>query len=106
MNPFQTKIEEAFQKAQTKAASRAREIEQETRKVLETLGDRAQAELKALLHSAQNSSREQMGIIGAELERLGRRLQEIAAAPVAPPPTPGAAAPADKPTQQPPESVQ
>jgi len=38
MSEFQTKLHEAFQQAQTRAAARARELEQEARKVLETLG--------------------------------------------------------------------
>ena len=54
---FQTKIQEAFQQAQAKAATRMKELEQEARKVLETLGDRAQAELKIFLEFAQNSLR-------------------------------------------------
>ena len=73
------RIQEAFQQAQTKAAARAREFEQEARKVLETLGDRAQAELKVLRAFAQKGSREQMAALGVELEKLGKKLQEIAA---------------------------
>jgi phytoene/squalene synthetase len=73
------RIQEAFQQAQTKAAARAREFEQEARKVLETLGDRAQAELKILRDFAQKGSREQMAALGVELEKLGKKLQEIAA---------------------------
>ena len=73
------RIQEAFQQAQTKAAARAREFEQEARKVLETLGDRAQAELKVLRKFAQKGSREQMAALGVELEKLGKKLQEIAA---------------------------
>jgi hypothetical protein len=79
MNEFQSKIHEAFQQAQTKAATRVREFEHEARKVLETLGDRAQAELKVFLQFAQKGSREQMLILGVELEKLGKRLQELAA---------------------------
>jgi len=76
---FQTKIQEAFQQAQAKAATRVRELEQEARKLLETLGDRAQAELKVFLEFAQKPSREQILILGVELEKLGKKLQEIAA---------------------------
>src|SRR3954462_2460933 len=84
MTEFQSKFQEAFRGAQAKATARAREIEQEARKVLETLGDRAQAELKTLLHLAQKGSREQMGLLGVELEKLGKKLQELAkAAPAA-----------------------
>ncbi|HTO98259.1 MAG TPA: hypothetical protein VMK66_14520 [Myxococcales bacterium] len=79
MSEFQTKIHEAFQQAQSKAAARAKEWEQEARKVFETLGDRAQAEFKTLVQTAQKGSRGQIAILGAELEKLGKKLQEIAA---------------------------
>jgi len=100
----QSKIQEAFQQAQTKAAARAKEFEQEARKVFETLGDRAQAELKTLLAQAQASSREQMAILGVELEKLGKKLQQIAAAPAKPPEAAHAAD--EKATQQATGSVQ
>lgn len=103
MAEFQKRIEEAFQQAQVKAAARAREFEAETRKVLETLGDRAQAELKVLLQRAQTTSREQMHMLGIELEKLGKRLQELAAATKAPE---AAHAAAENATQVSPESVQ
>jgi F0F1-type ATP synthase membrane subunit b/b' len=102
---YQVKFQEAFQQAQTKAAARAREFEAEARKVLETLGDRAQAEVKTLLQHAQQSSREQMGVIGVELEKLGKKLQELATTPVAKPPEAAHAAD-EKATQPPPGSVQ
>jgi len=79
MTEFQSKLHERFQQAQTKAATRARELEQEARKLLETLGDRAQAELKIFLQFAQKGSREQIAVLGVELEKLGKRLQELAA---------------------------
>ncbi len=60
MTEFQTKIQEAFQQAQTRATARAKEWEAEARKVLETLGDRAQAELKVLLQTAHKGSRQQI----------------------------------------------
>ena len=103
MNDFQTRLHEAFQQAQTKAAARAKDFEKEARKVLETLGDRAQAELKTLLQNAQSSSREQMHLLGVELEKLGKKLQELATAPKAPE---AAHAAAENATQQPPEGVQ
>jgi DNA-binding NtrC family response regulator len=105
MNDFQTKIQDAFQQAQVKAAARAREFEQEARKVLETLSDRAQAEVKTLLAHAQTSSREQMGILGIELEKLGKKLQELAATAGNKPPEAAHAAD-EKATQAPPGSVQ
>jgi hypothetical protein len=88
MAEFQTRIQEAFQQAQVKAATRVRELEQEARKVLETLGDRAQAELKVFMAFAQKGSREQMMILGVELEKLGKRIQEAVAKsePKEPPP--------------------
>ena len=79
MSEFQTRIQEAFQQAQARAATRAREFEQEARKVLETLGDRAQAELRVLLHNAAKGSCEQLTAVGVELEKLGKKLQEVAA---------------------------
>jgi len=79
MSEFQTRIQEAFQQAQARAATRAREFEQEARKVLETLGDRAQAELRVLLQNAAKGSCEQLTAVGVELEKLGKKLQEVAA---------------------------
>src|SRR6266403_1172827 len=77
MSEFQTKLHEAFQQAQTRAAARARELEQEARKVLETLGDRAQAELKILLASAARGSREQLSVPGVPgWERHGREKRQ------------------------------
>ncbi|HET7788334.1 MAG TPA: hypothetical protein VFL36_20345 [Myxococcales bacterium] len=78
MAEFQTRFQEAFRGAQQRATARAKEMEQEARKVLETLGDRAQAELKTLLEFAQKGSREQMNLLGIELEKLGKKLQELA----------------------------
>jgi hypothetical protein len=100
VNQFQTKLHNAFTQAQTKATTRAREFEQEARKVLETLGDRAQAEVKSFLQQAQTSSREQLAVLGAELEKLGKKLQELAKAAEKPAPADGAA------TQPKPETVQ
>jgi phytoene/squalene synthetase len=97
MTEFQTRIHEAFQQAQTRAASRAREFEQEARKVLETLGDRAQAELRTLLQNAAKGSREQIAALGAELEKLGKKLQDIAARSAVKAEANGAAKPDDPP---------
>ncbi len=79
MNEFQTRIQEAYKQAQTKATARAKEWEKEARKVLETLGDRAQAEFKVFVQTAQRGSRDQLHALGVELEKLGKKLQEIAA---------------------------
>jgi hypothetical protein len=73
---FQAKAQEAFREAQTKA----RAFEKDARKLVETLGDRAQAEVKSLLQVAQSGSREQINTLGVELEKLGKRLQEAAKA--------------------------
>jgi hypothetical protein len=73
---FQAKAQEAFREAQTKA----RAFEKDARKLAETLGDRAQAEMKSLLQVAQSGSREQINTLGVELEKLGKRLQEAAKA--------------------------
>ena len=108
MNGFQTKIQEAFQQAQNKATARAKDFEKEARKVLETLGDRAQAELKTLLANAQTSSRDQMVILGVELEKLGKKLQDLAKSSKAPEAAHAAdeKATVEGATQPPPGSVQ
>jgi hypothetical protein len=74
--------------------------------VLETLGDRAQTELRTLLANAQTSSREQVGILGIELVKLGKKLQELAAMPAGNKPPEAAHAADEKATQAPPGSVQ
>ena len=79
MNEFQTRIQEAYKQAQSKAAARAKEWEKEARKALETLGDRAQSEFKVLVQNAQKGSRDQLHALGVEVEKLGKKLQEIAA---------------------------
>lgn len=74
MNQFQSRLNETFGAAQ----KRALELEAEARKIVETLGDRAQAELKVLLAQAQGLSKEQVAQLGGELVKLGTRLQELA----------------------------
>jgi hypothetical protein len=76
MTNFQAKAQEAFRDAQVKA----RAFEKDARKLAETLGDRAQAELKGLLQVAQSGSREQIHALGVELEKLGKKLQKAAKA--------------------------
>ena len=105
MNEFQTRIQEAYKQAQSKATARAKEWEKEARKVLETLGDRAQTEFRGMLKTAERSSREQLAALGVELEKLGKKLQEMATAPVAKPPEAAHAAD-EKATQPAPGSVQ
>jgi methyl-accepting chemotaxis protein len=78
VNQFQARFHEVIQQAQTRAAARAKEIEAASRKMLETLGDRAQSELTQLLSAAKVDTREQVERFGAELEKLGRRIQAMA----------------------------
>lgn len=78
INQFQARFSETFAAAQKRAQARARELEGEARKILETLGDRAQAELKELIQQAQGLSKEQVAQVGAELVKVGTRLQELA----------------------------
>jgi len=71
-------VKQAFGNAQARASAKAKEFEAEARKVLEALGDRAQAELKVLISQAKGGTREQIVQVGAEIEKLGRKLQELA----------------------------
>ena len=80
MNEFQTRINETFGAAAQRAQTRAKELETEARKLFDTLGGRAQAELRVLLGQAQGMSREQVAQFGGELVKLGNRLQEMAKA--------------------------
>ena len=74
MNQFQSRLNETLGAAQ----KRAQGLESEARKILETLSDRAQAELKVLLAQAQGLSKEQVLQLGGELVKIGTRLQEMA----------------------------
>jgi hypothetical protein len=74
MNQIQSRLNETLGAAQ----KRAHEFEAEARKIVETLGDRAQTELKVLLAQAQGLSKEQVAQLGGELVKLGTRLQEAA----------------------------
>jgi hypothetical protein len=78
MNQFQTRINETWGAAQKRAQARAKELEKEARKIVELLGDRAQAELKDLIVHAQGASKQQVAQFGVELTKLGNRLQELA----------------------------
>jgi hypothetical protein len=71
-------VQQAFEAAQAKAAVRVRDFESEARKALETLGDRVQAELKILFARAKTDTRDQVAQLGAELVKLGQKLQEMA----------------------------
>jgi len=74
-------VKQAFGTAQAKAAAKAKEFEAEARKVLEALGDRAQAELKVLISAAKSDTRDRIAELGADLEKLGRKVQELARTP-------------------------
>src|SRR5258706_12390238 len=74
-------VKQAFGTAQAKAAAKAKEFEAEARKVLEALGDRAQAELKVLISAAKTDTRDRIAEPGAELEKPGRKVQDLARTP-------------------------
>ena len=76
-------VKQAFGTAQARASAKAKEFEVEARKILEALGDRAQAELKVLISQAKTDTRTRIADLGAELEKLGRKVQELARTPVA-----------------------
>ena len=71
-------VKQAFGSAQAKASAKAKEFEGEARKIFEALGDRAQAELKVLISQARSDTRGRIADLGAELEKLGRKVQELA----------------------------
>jgi len=70
-------VKQAFGSAQAKASAKAKEFEVEARKILEALGDRAQAELKVLISQAKSDTRGRIADLGAELEKLGRKVQDL-----------------------------
>jgi F0F1-type ATP synthase membrane subunit b/b' len=70
-------VRQAFGSAQAKAQSKAKEFEVEARKILEALGDRAQAELKVLIAQAKSDTRGRIAELGADIEKLGRKVQEL-----------------------------
>src|SRR5437868_14894053 len=71
-------VKQAFGSAQAKASAKAKEFEVEARKILEALGDRAQAELKVLIAQTKTDTRGRIADFGAEIEKLGRKVQELA----------------------------
>lgn len=76
-NGFQAKVQEQFKDAQVKATTRAKEIEVEARKAFQNLSEKAQVELKGFMGQAETVSREGLHALGAELVKLGKRLQEL-----------------------------
>jgi len=79
-NEFQNRVQEVLHTAQARATARAKEFESEARKLLDLLGDRAQVELKSFLAGAKGDTRDSVAHLGIEIEKLGKRLQEIARA--------------------------
>jgi hypothetical protein len=77
-NEFQSRVQEVLHTAQARAAARAKEFESEARKLFDLVGDRAQVELKSFLAGAKSDTRDSISNLGLEIEKLGKRLQEIA----------------------------
>jgi|SRR5256885_3809318 len=77
-NEFQSRVQEVLHTAQARATARAKEFESEARKLFDLVGDRAQVELKSFLSGAKSDTRESVLNLGVEIEKLGKRLQEIA----------------------------
>jgi hypothetical protein len=77
-NEFQNRVQEVLHAAQNRATARAKEFESEARKLIDIVGDRAQVELKSFLAGAKSDTRESVANLGLEIEKLGKRLQEIA----------------------------
>jgi uncharacterized lipoprotein len=71
-------VKQAFGSAQAKATAKAKEFEAEARKILEALGDRAQAELKVFIAQTKSDTRGRIADLGAAIEKLGREVQELA----------------------------
>ena len=80
LNEFQNRVQEVFQTAQARATARAKEFESEARKLLDLVGDRAQVELKSFLAGARSDTRDSVAHLGVEIEKLGKRLQDLARA--------------------------
>ena len=85
-NEFQNRVQEVLHTAQNRATARAKEFESEARKLFDLVGDRAQVELKSFLAGAKTDTRESVLNLGVEIEKLGKRLQEIARTAVEPQP--------------------
>lgn len=79
-NEFQNRVQEVLHAAQSRATARAKEFESEARKLLDLLGDRAQVELKSFLAGAKSDTRDSVANLGLEIEKFGKRLQDLARA--------------------------
>jgi len=80
LNELQNRVQEVFHAAQNRATARAKEFETEARKLLDLVGDRAQVELKSFLAGAKTDTRDSIANLGFEIEKFGKRIQELARA--------------------------
>jgi hypothetical protein len=78
LNELQNRVQEVFHAAQSRATARAKEFETEARKLLDLVGDRAQVELKSFLAGAKTDTRDSIANLGVEIEKFGKRIQELA----------------------------
>ena len=79
-NEFQIKVQEVLHAAQSRATARAKEFEAEAKKLFDLVGDRAQVELKSFLAGAKTDTRDSIANLGFEIEKFGKRIQELARA--------------------------
>jgi hypothetical protein len=70
---IEAKVQEQLKDAQAKAATRAKEIEAEARKAVTVLSEKAQV----WLGQAEATSREGLSVLGAELVKIGKKLQDF-----------------------------
>jgi hypothetical protein len=78
LNELQNRVQEVLHAAQSRATARAKEFETEARKLLDLVGDRAQVELKSFLAGAKTDTRDSIANLGVEIEKFGKRIQELA----------------------------
>jgi hypothetical protein len=100
LSELQNRVQEVLHAAQSRATSRAKEFETEARKLLDLVGDRAQVELKSFLAGAKTDTRDSIANLGAEIEKFGKRIQELARATMEP--LPNGRDPAETSRNQPP----
>lgn len=74
MTSFESRFREVLREVETKAKA----FDKDARKAVETLAERAQVALRDLRDVAQMGSREQVQLLGSEIEKLGKRLQAAA----------------------------
>src|SRR3954471_1948111 len=78
LNELQNRVQEVLHAAQRRATVRAKEFETEARKLLALVGDSAQVELKSYLAGAKTDTRDSIANLGLEIEKFGKRIQELA----------------------------